>query len=240
MGKMDLQVSERLRRTFLERIRKGTWPVGSELPSERNLMSEFGVSRIPLREAIAGLRALGVLETRAGSGTRVKRVDADTVAGLLPLIVTLEGGRTFTQVFELRLSVESQTAFLAAQRRNDDDVRALQGFVEKFRAELDADLEDAVETDLDFHVAIARATGNPLFEVLMRTLAELVKHVQVQSCKDDPVRRRRAFDAHGAIVDAILARDADRARAEMEAHLRYSASRQLEAGSPAHPQENAR
>jgi DNA-binding GntR family transcriptional regulator len=61
----------------------------------------------------------------------------------------------------------------------------------------------------------------------MRTLAELVKHVQVQSCKDDPVRRRRAFDAHEAIADAILARDADRARAEMEAHLRYSASRLL-------------
>ncbi|HVE40372.1 MAG TPA: FadR/GntR family transcriptional regulator [Planctomycetota bacterium] len=232
MSRKDLHVSERLRRTFLDRIRKGTWPVGSELPSERELMSEFGVSRIPLREAIAGLRALGVLETRAGSGTRVKRVDADTVAGLLPLIVTLEGGRTFTQVFELRLSVESQTAFLAAQRRSDDDVRALRGFVEKFRAELDADLEDAVETDLDFHVRIAKATQNPLFEMLMRTLAELVQHVQVQSCKDDPVRRRRAFHSHEAIADAIIARDAERARAEMEAHLRYSASRMLAAERP--------
>jgi GntR family transcriptional repressor for pyruvate dehydrogenase complex len=227
MSKRDLQVTERLRRTFLERIRKGTWPAGSDLPSERELMSEFGVSRIPLREAIAGLRALGVLETRPGSGTRVKRVDADTVAGLLPLIVTLEGGRTFSQVFELRLPIESQTAALAAQRRSDDDVRALRGFVEKFRAELDSDLEDAVETDLDFHVRIAKATQNPLFEMLMKTLAELVQHVQVQSCKDDPVRRQRAFHSHEAIAEAIIARDAERARAEMEAHLRTSASRML-------------
>jgi GntR family transcriptional repressor for pyruvate dehydrogenase complex len=234
MGKKDPRVTETIQRTLLDRIKTGVRPVDAELPSERELMSEFGVSRIPLREAIAGLRALGVLRTRPGSGTRVRRVDAQTVAQLLPLIVTLEGERTFSQVFELRLAVESQTAFLAAQRRSDDDVRVLREFVEKFRADLDADLEEAVETDLAFHVRIAKATQNPLFEVLMRTLAELVQHVQVESCKDDPVRRRRAFHSHEAIADSILARDPERARAEMEAHLRYSASRILAAGSPVH------
>jgi len=240
MNENRLKTTDSIRETILARIRSGQWPAGTELPSERALMEESKVSRIPLREALAGLRALGVLQTRAGSGTRVRRVDADTVAQLLPLLVTLEGERTFAQVFELRLAVESQTAALAARRHTDADARALKGFLVTLKEDLGANLDEAVETDLDFHVAIARATGNPLFEVLMRTLAELVKHVQVQSCKDDPVRRRRAFDAHGAIVDAILARDADRARAEMEAHLRYSASRPREAGSPAHPQENAR
>jgi GntR family transcriptional repressor for pyruvate dehydrogenase complex len=240
MSEKELGTTDAVRETILARIRSGQWPAGTELPSERELMEEFKVSRIPLREALAGLRALGVLQTRAGSGTRVRRVDADTVAQLLPLLVTLEGERTFGQVFELRLAVESQSAALAARRHTEADARALKGFLVQLKEDLDATLDEAVEADLAFHVAIARATGNPLFEVLMRTLAELVKHVQVQSCKDDPVRRRRAFDAHGAIVDAILARDADRARAEMEAHLRYSASRQLEAGSPPHPQENAR
>lgn len=223
--------TEGVRDEILARIRSGKWAPGTALPSERELMDEFRVSRIPLREAIAGLRALGVLHTRPGSGTRVRRVDADTVARLLPLIVTLEGQRTFSQVFELRLAVESQTAALAARHHTDADADDLRGFVARLKDDLDAHLEEAVETDLDFHVAIARATQNPLFEVLMRTLAELVKHVQVQSCKDDPVRRRRAFDAHVAIVDAILARDSDRARAEMEAHLRYSASRALESKS---------
>ena len=238
MKKKDPRLAETVKLAMLERIRSGEWRVDAELPSERDLMSEFGVSRIPLREAIAGLRAIGVVETRASSGTRVRRVDAGTVARLLPLIVTLEGERTFSQVFELRLAVESQTASLAAQRRSELDARALREFVERFRAELDSSLEDAVETDLDFHIAIAKATQNPLFEMLMRTLAELVKHVQVESCKDDPVRRRRAFHSHEAIADAILARDPERARAEMEAHLRYSASRMLASGSPA--QEKAR
>ena len=230
--KKNSPVGERIRKILLDRIRDGTWKAWSTIPSERELMAELGVSRIPLREAIAGLRALGVLHTRPNSGTVVRPVDADTVARLLPLIITLEGDRTFGQVFELRLAVESQTAFLAAQRRSDADVRALRDFVDRFRADLDADLEEAVETDLDFHVCIAKATQNPLFEVLMKTLAELVKHVQVESCKDDPVRRRRAFHSHEAIADAILARDAERARAEMEAHLRYSASRTLAAGMP--------
>lgn len=228
MSKKHLKTSEQLRETFLDRIRRGVWPVGRALPSERELMAEFGVSRIPLREAIAGLRALGVLETRPGSGTRVRRADARTVAQLLPLIVTLEGERTFRQVFDLRLAVESQTAALAARHHSDLDARVLRDLLAQLKSDLDAHLDEAVETDLEFHVAIARATQNPLFDVLMRTLAELVKRVQVDSCKDDPVRRRRAFDAHAAIVDAILARDPDRARAEMEAHLRYSASRMLD------------
>jgi GntR family transcriptional repressor for pyruvate dehydrogenase complex len=227
MSETRPQTTDSIRETILERIRNGQWPAGTALPSERELMDEFKVSRIPLREALAGLRALGVLHTRAGSGTRVQRVDAHTVAQLLPLLVTLEGERTFSQVFELRLALEAQTAALAALRHNDLDARSLRNCLDRLRADLDANLDEAVDTDLEFHITIAKATQNPLFEVLMRTLAELVKHVQVESCKDDPVRRRRAFDAHTAIAEAILARDADRARAEMEAHLRYSASKQL-------------
>ncbi len=232
MRKKEPPGTEEIRQILLDRIRDGTWPVDHELPSERELMGEFGVSRIPLREAIAGLRALGVLVTRPGSGTRVRPVDANTVARLLPLLVTLEGSRTFSQVFELRLAVESQTAFLAAQRRSEADLRAIRDVVDRLRADLEARLEDAVETDLEFHVRIAKATQNPLFEMLMKTLAELVKHVQVESCKDDPVRRRRAFDSHQAIADAIAARDPEGARAEMEAHLRYSAGRMLAASAP--------
>jgi GntR family transcriptional repressor for pyruvate dehydrogenase complex len=238
MNKASPSTTEEIRRSILDRIRSGEWGPGTALPSERELMDEFRVSRIPLREAIAGLRALGVLQTRPGSGTRVRRVDAQTVAELLPLIVTLEGERTFAQVFELRLAVESQTAALAARHHTEADARALRALLSRLRADPDESLEDAVEADLEFHVAIARATRNPLFEVLMRTLAELVRHVQVQSCKDDAVRRRRAADAHEAIAEAILARDADRARAEMEAHLRYSATRKLD--HPVPEQEKAR
>jgi GntR family transcriptional regulator, transcriptional repressor for pyruvate dehydrogenase complex len=218
-------LSDTVFRGMLDRVRTGAWPAGGEIPSERSLIDEFEVSRVPLREALSSLRALGILETRQGSGTRVRRVDVDTVARLLPLLVTLEGPRTFEQIFELRLSIEPAAAAFAAQRHAEDDAVALRALVDRFRADLDAGLPAAIETDLAFHIRIAEAARNPLFSVLMRTLAELLRHVQLHSCKDDPARRRRAVDAHAAIADAILARDPERSRVEMEAHLRFSASR---------------
>lgn len=210
---------------MLERVRTGAWKAGQEIPSERELIEEFDVSRVPLREALSSLRALGVFETRPGSGTRVKRVDVDAFSRLLPLLVTLEAPRTFAQVFELRLALEPSSAALAARRHDAADARVLRELVERFRADLSAGLETAIDTDLAFHVRIAEASRNPLFSVLMRTLAQLLKHVQLRSCKDDPDRRRRAVESHAAIADAVLARDADRARVEMEAHLRFAASR---------------
>jgi len=224
--------TSRVVQEVLGRVRRGAWPVGKRLPSERTLIEEFKVSRVPLREALSSLRALGVLETRPGSGTRVARVTAQTIAQLLPLLVTLEGERTFAQIFELRLALETQTAALAAERRADHDLLQLRDFTRQFREDLDSGIETAIETDLDFHVRIAEATHNPLFAVLMKSLAELVKHVQRESCQEDPVRRRRAVESHEAIVDAIDARDPQRARAEMEAHLRTSASRFLSHGGP--------
>src|SRR5262249_37695369 len=125
-----------LRDEMLRRIRSGEWAVGSEIPSERELMAEFHVSRIPLREALAGLPAIGVLATPPGRGTRVRRVDAHAVAQLLPLIVTLEGERTFRQVFDLRLAVESQTAALAARHHTDADARSLRAILARLRADL--------------------------------------------------------------------------------------------------------
>ena len=217
--------SEKVVKGVIDRVQRGTWPPGFELPGERELISEFDVSRVPLREALSSLRTLGVLETRPGSGTRVKKVDLDTVARLMPLLVTLEGPRAFEQIFELRLSLEPRSAALAAQRHDAEDARVLRELLARFKADLAAGLETAIETDLAFHVRIAEATRNPLYGVLLRVLAELLRHVQIESCKDDPARRRRAVQSHEAILDAVLARDPDRARAEMEAHLRFSASR---------------
>lgn len=212
-------------RKLLGRIESGEWGVGTTLPSERRLMEELGVSRVALREALSMLRALGALETRHGSGTTVRRIDAGVLAQLFPLMFRMEGQRSFEQVFELRLAIECRTARLAAQRRTEDDVRALNGLVLRFREAQAQTLEEAVELDLAFHVRIAEATGNTLFAVLLRTLAPLVLYGMVESCKDDPVRRRRGLDSHEAIAEAIIDKDPDRAAVEMEAHLRYSASR---------------
>jgi GntR family transcriptional repressor for pyruvate dehydrogenase complex len=83
----------------------------------------------------------------------------------------------------------------------------------------------ALKTDLEFHLEISRATGNPLFSILLEALSRFVLFGQIESCKNDPKRRKRAIEAHAAIAEAIANSDAERARAEMESHLLYSAAR---------------
>jgi DNA-binding FadR family transcriptional regulator len=224
--------AESLAQAMLARIRSGEWPVGSLVPGERVLAEEFGASRVPLREAVSALRTLGVLGTEHGRGSVVRRVDATVLDRLLPLMFALEGGRPFEQVFELRLAVESRTAYLAAVRRTDDEAAEIGGLAAEYRGRAEADPDGAAAADLAFHAAVARATHNPLFPITLQAVGEFVKYVQAISCANDPARLARAAQAHESIAEAVRDRDPERARVEMEAHLRYSALRLLRDGMP--------
>lgn len=246
---------ERLVQTMLGRIRSTEWPVGSLVPGERSLMGEFNVSRIALREALSHLRALGVVQTEHGRGSVVRPVDASILTQLFPLVVSLGGEQSIEEMFEVRLALESRTAYLAAQRRTDENLREILRLADRFRAQLDPAPEEAIATDMEFHLAIARATQNPLFPKNLGAITEFVKYVQTMSrvyglapevsravgdlreefvesidCHDDPDRRLRAVLAHDAIAESIRDRDPERARVEMEAHLRYSVLRILQSG----------
>ena len=82
--------------------------------------------------------------------------------------------------------------------------------------------------DLEFHLEIARASANPLFPTLLEALAGFVSFAQKESCRNDPVRGQRAVLSHESLVDAIRDADAERARVEMESHLRYSMTRKID------------
>ena len=215
---------------MIERIHSGEWSVGSSIPSERLLMEEFGVSRVSLREALSMLRALGVLDIGHGRCALVRRVDAGVLGHLFPLMLSMEGQQTFQQVFEVRLALEFRTAYLAALRRTEDDMRRIEMLLERFRTQVEEDLAEAIDTDLDFHVQIAESAKNPLFPLLLRSLAGFVKYVARESCRGDLVRLRRAVQAHESITEAIRWKDPERARVEMEAHLHYSANRIIRSG----------
>ena len=102
---------------MLERIRTGRWPVGSKIPSERALMAEFGLSRVTIRESLSMLRALGVLSVSQGKASVVQKMDARMLGRMFPLMLSLEGERSYQQIFEVRLSIESRTSYLAALNR---------------------------------------------------------------------------------------------------------------------------
>jgi DNA-binding FadR family transcriptional regulator len=192
-------------------------------------MEEFGVSRVSIRESLSTLRALGVLDVGHGRCAVVKRIDISALGRLFPLILSMEGQQSFHQIFEVRLALESQTAYLAARRRSQQDVAQLTELHAHYCRQVLAGDQESLTTDLAFHLEIAVAAKNPLFPLMLQALAEYVKFVQKESCLGDAVRVQRAVQSHESILESIRWQDAERARVEMEAHLRYSASRILEA-----------
>lgn len=215
-------------REMLQYVHNGEWEVGMSIPSERTLIRDFGVSRIAIREALSMLRGLGVLDIGHGRRTQVRKVDAETFAQFMPLLLASGGQRSFDQIFEIRLAIESAAASLAAKRRTSDQVHKLGELVKRFRKERLSDSGKALAADMDFHMAIAEMTGNPLFPVILEALGSFVAYAQRESCRNDRVRRQRAVAAHESIMEAIADGDSDRARVEMEAHLRYSSARNIE------------
>jgi len=219
-------------RRMMDNIRQGKWPVSEEIPSERNLMGEFGASRIAIREALAMLRGLGVLDVGHGRRTRVCETGAGTLGQLVPLMMMSGGQKMFEQVFEVRLALESMSARLAASRRTEGQVTRLRELAALYRSQAEQGSADALKTDLAFHSEVAQASGNPLFPVLLEALSGFISYSQRESCRDDLIRVQRAMVAHETIAEAIAAKDGGWVVAEMEAHLQFSRSRRLQSLPP--------
>ena len=147
--------TDRLFHDMLDRIHNGEWPVGSAIPSERDLMEKFGVSRIVLRESLSRLRVLGILNISHGKSSTVAKMDTEVFGRLFPLMLSFEGKESFENVSQVRLALESQTAHLAAQRRTEEDIARLEELVARLRERLEEPLEDVFETDLEFHIQVA-------------------------------------------------------------------------------------
>ncbi len=216
--------TDRLFDAILARISDGTWPVGSAIPGERKLIEEFGVSRIALRETLAALRALGVIETAHGKRSRICPVDANVLAKLFPLMVHLDGEHTYKQVFDTRLAIEPESAALAAQHRSDEDVALLNKLCQCYEQHIDdGNQEAAVDVDLAFHEQVAKASSNPLLALLFKTLGSFTRFVARKSCEGSLPKHGGAAKTHRAICEAIAAGESAEARKLMRDHLLESA-----------------
>lgn len=217
------RIAQRLR----DDIAAGRLAAGERLPAESGLAESFGVSRPIVREAIAQLRADGVLVTRKGSGAYV----SDTPGGQVWRVPGApEGGPTLAQLFELRTVVETACAGMAAERRDDNDLAAIRAALEAMR-EHAADHARAAAADMAFHHAIAQAAHNPCFTGLTDFVSQQMLAAR-QAAWDNAARlaaatgTARAADAeHTALVDAIAAGDAHAARQAATAHLSAAAAR---------------
>jgi DNA-binding FadR family transcriptional regulator len=223
-----------------DRIRDGRLATGHKLPTEAAIMAEFEVSRTVVREAISKLQAAGLVETRHGIGTFVLGLGDGGAFRIAPeQMATLND---VIAVLELRIGIETEAAALAAQRRSAGQLATMREALAAFEAAIEAG-RDAVAADFQFHLEIARATGNPHYEQLMATLgAPSIPRARLASLVDTDAAERQSYlkrvnAEHDSILDAIVAQDVEAARAAMRTHLANSRERRRRAalGVPQEP-----
>jgi DNA-binding FadR family transcriptional regulator len=201
---LSVQVLDKLRDLVLN----GQYPIGSRLPTEPKLMESLGVGRSTIREAVQTLSHMGVLEVRQGSGTYVRALPSDTE----PLSKTLRRMK-IAEVHEARLAIEVEIAYLAAQRRTPDHLFRMRDALRR-RAEAancDNDKSALADADLDFHITIAEACGNPILENLYRSFSVVVHDAIVTQFREAGTDDTQT-ENHEELYRAIETQDAEHAR----------------------------
>ena len=208
-------------------IRDGNINPGEKLPTESEIMRIQGVSRTVVREAISHLQAAGLVETRHGIGTFVLQPPAGPTLGLDPTtVVTM---RDVLAILELRISLETEAAGLAASRRTERQLQQLRETLDGFQAAA-RNGQETVDWDVKFHLMIAQASANRYFhDILSHLGTNIIPRSRVNSAtltQDDPaIYMDRVSREHEDIFNAISRQDPESARAAMRTHLGNSRER---------------
>lgn len=154
-----------------QNILNGEWPPGSRLPTERELIEQFGISRSPLREALKALQAMGLLDIRHGEGIFVN--DLPERVQSRKEVLTLFDGVTAFHVLDIRRILELEAVGRAARRASEVDLQHLETAYQAM-VERQGDVERFREADLNFHLLLADMAGNPLLARVVRELRSVL------------------------------------------------------------------
>lgn len=209
------------------KIKGGMYRPGEKLPTEPEVMAEQGVSRTVVREAMSRLQASGLVETRHGIGTFVLPPPNPT----LPVFdfKTVASIKEVLAMIELRVSLETEAAGLAALRRSDEHLAAMRQALDEFEREIKQGRK-AVDADFQFHLQIALATGNQYFEDFYRHLGTAtIPRTRLDTSQLSPQPGanylHQTNQEHERILAAIARRDPQAAREGMHQHLADSQER---------------
>lgn len=183
---------------------------GDRLPAERELSTRLQVGRSTIREALKRWQALGMVEMRKGAGTfLLAPVDPTAVHVALVLRLKRDG---LLRTLEVRRALEGEAAALAARRASTAAIEEIRDRLERMEA-IHSRYGEAPAEDWEFHLAIYRATDNPIFQQLISILFDAF-HDFFTNPLQQPGFASRSFPFHREMFDAIAARDPDRARAK--------------------------
>ncbi len=209
-------ISEEIAKQIIKLISTGELQPGQRLPSERALCEQFGASRTSLREALRCLSIVGVLNARVGDGTSVA-TDGETFLRRIVEWRLITERHDVENLMEVRIALEGVSAANAALRASEEDVRKFQEMLAKMKLAV-KDAKKFAVLDVDFHLALAKASGNALvFDLVSMIRNHLVR--VLPKVLQLPRAMPLSTQEHMAIVDAIVRRDGALARAAMHAHL---------------------
>jgi DNA-binding FadR family transcriptional regulator len=212
-------------------IDRGEFGVAGRLPAESELATRFGVSRPVIREALSHLRLMGVITSRRGSGSYVqKRADSETdlpTIGFGPV-------NSLAQVrkcYEFRASIEGDAAYYAAQNRTAEDLLLMKNALDEMESAITQEVL-GLNPDMEFHFAVARASGNEFFEAVMesmRTPLKFAVNLARSLTLTRPLEHLLTVQAeHVAMFEAIEAMNKEAARIAMRTHIENACSRIFE------------
>jgi GntR family transcriptional repressor for pyruvate dehydrogenase complex len=199
-------------------ILKGALKPGNQLPAERELAQQFGVSRTAVREAVKALREKGLVEAYPGRGTFITSGTPTSIRQTLDRMVRVDQQEGTAHLVEVREILEPEIAALAASRADEEAIAEMRDAI----AVMDAakrDPEAFIEADLDFHLALAEAAANPLILSLIDSIVAILRDQRMLIFKVEGGPERGQYH-HKRILEAIEHRDPQGARDAMRAHLR--------------------
>jgi GntR family transcriptional regulator, transcriptional repressor for pyruvate dehydrogenase complex len=208
---------EQIVRQIEDSIQQGELTAGSQLPAERDLAKQFGVSRTAVREAIKALQEKGLVDAFPGRGTFVTNGTPNAMRRSLDQLVNSgeEEGRAY--LVEVRDMLEPEIAALAAVRADDEDLALMREALKTMdSAAWDSDVY--IEADLDFHLALAEAAENPIVLSLIDSIVGLLREQRLRIFRVEG-GADRGQQHHRRILEAIQNHDPVAARAAMQGHL---------------------
>lgn len=209
-GLLTEQIARRLERD----IRSGDIAVGEKLPSERELAIQFGASRNVVREVLRRLEAQNLIEVAPGRGSFVSEHSSAQARGYDGLYRAERP--TVRQLIEARIPLEVEIIGLAAQRATEADFAAMAAANERMATA--QDVVAKARADLDFHDAVAAASGNPVLRVMLSSISGLMFEMMLRS-NSDPSIGEEGVPHHPEIFEALLSRDVELCRHHMREHL---------------------
>jgi GntR family transcriptional regulator, transcriptional repressor for pyruvate dehydrogenase complex len=212
------KLADRVTQQLQGLVVNGQFSPGDRLPSERELGDRFGVSRTVVREAVRALVAKGLLEVRPGSGTVIRALTTESAVESMSLLLRQRSRRLdYAQVVEVRRLLEVEIAGLAAERRSDSDIETMEEVLRQAKERLD-DPDNFINTDIAFHAALAQATQNELFVVLLDSIADVMVEVRRLGL-GVPGTPARALGYHRSILACVRVGDVEGARQAMYRHM---------------------